>query len=83
MSNNFCSQDGDSEDEWDSLCDITNPDTTDPRSIMALLQDQAFVQRLGSRLEETSKQTLEGMLEGASRLRLVLRVLSNLLSFKG
>ncbi|XP_030847777.1 serine/threonine-protein kinase 36 [Strongylocentrotus purpuratus] len=76
-------EDVDSEDEWDSLCDITNPDTTDPRSIEALLQDKAFVERIASRLEETSKQTLEGMLEGASRLRLVLHVINNLLAYKG
>ncbi|XP_041457057.1 serine/threonine-protein kinase 36-like [Lytechinus variegatus] len=76
-------EDVDSEDEWDSLCDITNPETTDPRSIDALLHDQAFVQRIASRLDETCKQTFEGMLEGASRLRLVLRVISNLLAYKG
>lgn len=76
-------EDVDSEDEWDSLCDITNPETSDPASIAALLQDEAFVERIASRLEDTCRQTLEGMLEGASRLRLVLRVINHLLAYKG
>ncbi|XP_071499914.1 serine/threonine-protein kinase 36-like [Diadema antillarum] len=76
-------EDVDSEDEWDTLCDVTNPESTDPESIGRLLGDSSFVQRIAARLEGTSRQTMEGMLEGASRLRLVIKVINNLLAYKG
>ena len=71
----------DSEDEWDTLCDTTSPESCDPESVAALLRDEAFVSRVAARLKDTSDDVLEGMLEGASRLRLVLKVVINILAF--
>ncbi|XP_038058960.1 serine/threonine-protein kinase 36-like isoform X2 [Patiria miniata] len=73
----------DSEDEWDTLCDTSSPESCDPDSVAALLKDEAFVSKVAARLKDTSEQVLEGMLEGASRLRLVYRVVSNILEFRG
>ncbi|XP_022108847.1 serine/threonine-protein kinase 36-like [Acanthaster planci] len=73
----------DSEDEWDTLCDATTPESCDPDSVAALLRDEVFVSKVAARLKDTSEQVLEGMLEGASRLRLVYRVVTNILEFRG
>ncbi|XP_071789839.1 serine/threonine-protein kinase 36-like isoform X1 [Asterias amurensis] len=71
----------DSEDEWDTLCDTTSPESCDPESVAALLRDEGFVSKVAARLKDTSDDVLEGMLEGASRLRLVLKVVINILAF--
>ena len=79
----FSIQEADSEDEWDTLCDATDPESCDPAAAMEMLRDKAFVNRLATSLDVTTKEVLQGMLEGASRLRLILRVVCNLLSLKG
>ncbi|XP_070572421.1 serine/threonine-protein kinase 36-like [Ptychodera flava] len=73
-------EEGDSEDEWDHLCEVTDPSAADPPSIHELLQDQSFNAKLAARLKSSTSQVLEGMLEGASRLRQVLRVVMNILA---
>ncbi|PIK46213.1 putative serine/threonine-protein kinase 36 [Apostichopus japonicus] len=73
----------DSEDEWDALCEVTNPEATHPSSLQGLICDPSLIQKISLRLDETIGQVLEGMLEGASRLRLALKVICNLLGSRG
>ncbi|XP_071946341.1 serine/threonine-protein kinase 36-like [Antedon mediterranea] len=75
----FQDEDMDSEEEWDILCDTT----ADPNTIEGLLKDEEFIKKILARLESTSTQVLDGMLEGASRLRLVVKVVNNILLFHG
>ncbi|XP_033099504.1 serine/threonine-protein kinase 36-like [Anneissia japonica] len=75
----FQDEEMDSEEEWDVLCDST----TDPSTIEGFLNDEEFIKRILSRLESTSSQVLQGMLEGASRLRLVVKVVNNILLYHG
>ncbi|XP_077866454.1 serine/threonine-protein kinase 36-like [Saccoglossus kowalevskii] len=70
----------DSEDEWDDLCEMTDPSTADPQSVNQLLQDKSFITKLATRLKSATSQVLDGMLQGASRLRTALRVVMNVLS---
>ncbi|XP_074857886.1 serine/threonine-protein kinase 36 isoform X2 [Carettochelys insculpta] len=72
----------DSDDEWQHLIEATDPSTMQLSTPLSLLGDPAFVQRLRARLQDSSQQVLEGMLEGASHLRPVLRVVGNLLTTK-
>ena len=79
-------QEADSDDEWQGLVDATDcsPETpTDPHAIQALIKDPGFQSRLSGRLHSSSSQLLEAALEGASRIRPVLRIISNILAFKG
>ncbi|XP_059810045.1 serine/threonine-protein kinase 36 isoform X3 [Hypanus sabinus] len=70
----------DSDDEWQQLIEATDPSALQLSTPLALLQDPNFHERLRTRLENSSAQVLEGMLEGASRLRPVLRVTTHLLA---
>ncbi|XP_072128102.1 serine/threonine-protein kinase 36 isoform X2 [Mobula birostris] len=70
----------DSDDEWQQLIEATDPSALQLSTPLALLQDPIFRERLQTRLENSSTQVLEGMLEGASRLRPVLRVTTHLLA---
>ncbi|XP_032635774.1 serine/threonine-protein kinase 36 [Chelonoidis abingdonii] len=70
----------DSDDEWQQLIEATEPGTMQLSTPLSLLGDPAFLQRIRARLQLSSQQVLEGMLEGASHLRPVLHVLGNLLA---
>lgn len=74
-------QDADSDDEWQSLIDVTDQDG-DPDISMKLLKDHKLLARLKARLQTASSQVLDSMLEGAARLRTVLRVITNLVTLK-
>ncbi|XP_053900652.1 serine/threonine-protein kinase 36 isoform X2 [Malaclemys terrapin pileata] len=70
----------DSDDEWQHLIEATEPATMQLSTPLSLLGDPAFLRRIRARLQHSSQQVLEGMLEGASHLRPALRVLGNLLA---
>ena len=74
-------QEVDSDDEWQSLIDVTDQDG-EPEYALKLLTDKKFVTKLNTRMQNSSAQVLEGMLEGAARLRTVLRVVTNLVTLK-
>lgn len=71
----------DSDDEWQSYVDVTDP-TADPEPSLALMADREFVNKLKSRLDRVVEQTMEGLLDGAAKLRSVLRVITNLVTLK-
>jgi len=74
-------QDVDSDDEWQGLIDVTDADG-EPEYALKLLTDRKFLARLHGRVEASGAQVLDGMLEGAARLRTVLRVITNLVTLK-
>ncbi|XP_059676511.1 serine/threonine-protein kinase 36 [Gavia stellata] len=69
-----------SDEEWQHLIEATEPSTMQLSTPLSLLRDLAFRHRVQARLADSAQQVLEGMLEGASRLRPVLRVMGNLLA---
>lgn len=77
----LCMQEVDSEDEWEGLIDATDTEA-DPDAALLLLQDGNFRKKLMTRMETSSKQVLESMLQGASRLRTALKVTTNLVTLK-
>ena len=52
----------------------------DARIPEKLMTDSAFISKVQSALEAVAGQVLDGLLEGASRLRQILRVLRSLLA---
>ncbi|XP_019614869.1 PREDICTED: serine/threonine-protein kinase 36-like [Branchiostoma belcheri] len=79
---NLESEELDSDDEWQQFIEATEPSNMQLTAPMTLLQDEHFASRISARLQASGQQVLEGMLEGASRLRPVLRVICNLLATK-
>ncbi|XP_068543303.1 serine/threonine-protein kinase 36 isoform X3 [Anas acuta] len=73
-------QELESDEEWQHLIEATEPSATQLSVPLSLLRDTAFRHRLRARLAASAQQVLEGMLEGASHLRPVLRVVGNLLA---
>ncbi|XP_074729547.1 serine/threonine-protein kinase 36 isoform X4 [Strix uralensis] len=69
-----------SDEEWQHLIEATEPSAMQLSTPLSLLRDLAFRHRVQAHLADSVQQVLEGMLEGASRLRLVLRVVGNLLA---
>ncbi|NXQ21906.1 STK36 kinase, partial [Peucedramus taeniatus] len=69
-----------SDEEWQHLIEDTEPSAMELSVPLSLLRDPAFQHRVQDRLADSAQQMLEGMLEGASHLRSVLRVIGNLLS---
>ncbi|NXW40594.1 STK36 kinase, partial [Nyctiprogne leucopyga] len=74
------SEELDSDEEWQHLIEATEPSAMQLSVPLSLLRDPAFRHRVQARLADSSQQVLEGMLEGASHLRPVLRVVGNLLA---
>uniref|UniRef100_A0A8C6JST8 non-specific serine/threonine protein kinase n=1 Tax=Melopsittacus undulatus TaxID=13146 RepID=A0A8C6JST8_MELUD len=74
------SEELESDEEWQHLIETTEPSAMQLRTPLRLLRDPAFQHRVQARLADCAQQVLEGMLEGASRLRPVLRVIGNLLA---
>ena len=74
-------QEVDSDDEWQGLIDQTDQEG-DPDVALTLLQDAKFQNKLKSRVQVASGQVLDGMLEGAARLKTVYRVITNLVTLK-
>uniref|UniRef100_A0A8C3B5Y7 non-specific serine/threonine protein kinase n=1 Tax=Cairina moschata TaxID=8855 RepID=A0A8C3B5Y7_CAIMO len=74
------SEELESDEEWQHLIEATEPSATQLSTPLSLLRDTAFRHRLRARLAASAQQVLEGMLEGASHLRPVLRVVGNLLA---
>ena len=54
----------------------------EPEHALKLITDKKFVEKLHKRMQNSAAQVLEGMLEGAARLRTVLRVITNLVTLK-
>ncbi|KAK6192112.1 hypothetical protein SNE40_003650 [Patella caerulea] len=71
----------DSDDEWQELIDTTDQDG-DPDTALLLLQDESFINKLLTRYNTSKAQVLDGMLEGAARLRSLLRIITNLVTIK-
>ncbi|XP_036242733.1 serine/threonine-protein kinase 36 [Molothrus ater] len=69
-----------SDEEWQQLIEDTEASAMQLSMPLGLLRDPAFQHRVRDRLVDSAQQVLEGMLEGASHLRSVLRVIGNLLS---
>ncbi|XP_072197896.1 serine/threonine-protein kinase 36 [Excalfactoria chinensis] len=69
-----------SDEEWQHLIEATEPLAMQLSTPLSLLRDSSFRHRVQTRLAESAQQVLEGMLEGASHLRPVLRVVGNLLA---
>lgn len=78
---NWLLQEVDSDDEWQGLIEQTDQEG-DPDVALKLLQDIKFQNKLKSRIQTSSAQVLDGMLEGAARLKTVLRVITNLVTLK-
>ncbi|NXT40047.1 STK36 kinase, partial [Pelecanoides urinatrix] len=74
------SEELESDEEWQHLVEATEPLAMQLSTPLSLLRDVAFWHRIQARLADSAQQVLEGMLEGASRLRPVLRVVGNLLA---
>ncbi|XP_042746502.1 serine/threonine-protein kinase 36 [Lagopus leucura] len=74
------SEELESDEEWQHLIEATEPLAVQLSTPLSLLRDPAFRHRVQIRLAESAQQVLEGMLEGASHLRPVLRVVGNLLA---
>ncbi|NXP58447.1 STK36 kinase, partial [Chloropsis cyanopogon] len=74
------SEELESDEEWQHLIENTEPSAMQLSVPLSLLRDPAFQHRVQDRLADCAQQVLEGMLEEASRLRSVLRVIGNLLS---
>ncbi|XP_054946027.1 serine/threonine-protein kinase 36 isoform X3 [Physeter macrocephalus] len=70
-------------DEWRHLLETTEPVPIQLKAPLALLCNPDFCQRIQSQLHEAGGQILKGVLEGASHILPVLRVLSSLLSSCG
>ncbi|NXX76502.1 STK36 kinase, partial [Urocolius indicus] len=79
---NLESEELESDEEWQHLIEATEPSSGQLSVPLSLLRDPAFRHRVQARLAASAQQVLEGMLEGASQLRPVLRVMSNLLATK-
>ncbi|NWX69201.1 STK36 kinase, partial [Alca torda] len=74
------SEELESDEEWQHLIEATEPSTMQLSTPLSLLRDPAFRHRVQARLRDSAQQVLEGILEGASRLRPMLRVVGNLLA---
>ncbi|NXS23067.1 STK36 kinase, partial [Mystacornis crossleyi] len=74
------SEELESDEEWQHLIEGTESSAMQLSTPLSLLRDPAFQHHVRDRLADSAQQVLEGMLEGASHLRSVLRVMGNLLS---
>ncbi|XP_066046246.1 serine/threonine-protein kinase 36 [Chamaea fasciata] len=74
------SEELESDEEWQHLIEDTEPSAMQLNVPLSLLRDPAFQHRVQEHLADSAQQVREGMLEGASHLRSVLRVMGNLLS---
>lgn len=70
--------DVDSDEEWQAFLDITESD--DNEKSMAMLKNKSFATRFRAAFHSSSSELVKCVLEGASRTRLLLRLLANLLS---
>jgi len=71
-----------SDDDWDEIIEATDPNSMQLTTPMVLLADEEFIERLHNQLRSSITNLLAGKLSGVSRLRTVLKVLSNLLTTK-
>ncbi|KAL8605032.1 hypothetical protein ACOMHN_018834 [Nucella lapillus] len=74
-------EEADSEDEWQALVEATDQEG-DAEVAMGMLGDDALMEKLRSRLDSSAAQVMVGTFEGASRLRSVLRVITNMVTLK-
>ncbi|XP_067934928.1 serine/threonine-protein kinase 36-like [Watersipora subatra] len=70
----------DSDDEWQALIDITETDEAD--KMLAMLKNRSFAVKMHKRISSSAAKVKEGQLEGASKMRMALRLLTNLLTVK-
>ena len=71
-----------SDDDWDEIIAATDPNSMQLTTPMVLIADEAFIERLDNQLSTSITNLLAGKLSGVSRLRNVLKVVSNLLTTK-
>ncbi|NWU95038.1 STK36 kinase, partial [Upupa epops] len=69
-----------SDEKWQHLVEATEPLAMQLSTPLNLLRDPAFWHLVHTRLSVSAQQVLKGILEGASCLHSVLRVMGNLLS---
>ncbi|NXK80439.1 STK36 kinase, partial [Amazona guildingii] len=74
------SEEVESDEEWQHLIETTKPSAVQLSTPLSLLRDPAFRHRVQALLADCAQQVLEGMLEGASHLCPMLRVIGNLLA---
>ncbi|KAF6036508.1 STK36 [Bugula neritina] len=70
----------DSDDEWQALIDITETDEVD--KMLAMLKNRSFAVKMHKRISSNAAKVKEGQLHGASKMRMALRLLTNLLTVK-
>ena len=75
-----CNQGADSDDEWQALIDITETEEVD--KMLAMLKNRSFAVKMHKRISTSAAKLKEGQLEGASKMRMALRLLTNLLTVK-
>ncbi|XP_048582093.1 serine/threonine-protein kinase 36 isoform X2 [Nematostella vectensis] len=73
----------DSDEEWECLVEATeaspSPEDANESTSMKLMNDEAFVEHTRTAMDNACALVFDGVIEGASKLRLVLRVLRNIL----
>ncbi|XP_059141268.1 serine/threonine-protein kinase 36-like [Physella acuta] len=74
-------EDVDSDDEWQKIIDLTDQEG-DPDYTLQLLDDVETVKKLHARFSSSSEQVKDCLLEAASRLRSVLRIITNIVTLK-
>ncbi|NXF11799.1 STK36 kinase, partial [Smithornis capensis] len=74
------SEELESNEDWQHLIEATEPSAMQLSTALNLLRDPAFHRRVQDLLSDSAQQVLEGMLERASPLRPVLRLMGNLLA---
>ncbi|NXH10510.1 STK36 kinase, partial [Bucco capensis] len=72
----LASEELENDEEWQQLMEATEASGMQ----LSLLRDPTFWPRIQARLAHSAQQVLQGMLEGASHLHPVLRVIGNLLA---
>ena len=72
----------DSDDDWAEVIDATDPKNMQLTTPMTLLSDAGFQNRLYEQLSSAKEDILQSNLKGASTLRSIVKVITNLLATK-
>ncbi|CAD5116661.1 DgyrCDS5530 [Dimorphilus gyrociliatus] len=73
-------EEADSDEEWQSYAESTAPSEKTIVVVRKLIKDSTFTNRLVTRLKNNCKKTMAASLEGAGKLKIVLRIIINFLS---
>lgn len=74
--------DDDSDGDWEEMIEATDPSSMQLTTPMVLLSDQHFPKRLNHHITQAQQRLLHAKLNGVSRMRQILKVISNLLTTK-